>query len=1212
MVIELTTNVNVPTDASLSITVYEDVDGDGAAENSETVSVPDGVETQALTSINGDAGNDVWPVPEASTSAEFSPGDTIDSIEITPVAPKNLTATQASDSQNDLTWDDTGDEDGYAIYRAQSTGSTLADYTQIDTVGQHVTTYSDSGLENGERYYYRVTATYSDGSESDPSNEDDATTTVPIPTIDGVDTSVEDEITVTYSLPDNSSDGSVEIYRSENGSLGTQIDTVSDLSATSYTDSNQEDGEQYHYTVRRVTDHAQAETQQAAISLLPAPTLDAATVQNVTEIAADWTKTDDSSDGESELQLSTDGGATWSIAVDGIAPSTTSATASGLRHGEQYNVRIVRKTDHATATSNTLQRTTDLPDEDQPALGNGVEDEVSVDRETAPTNNGDVRIQIRETGKSSWDANAIGFAEQVLDHATLTTQFSGREDGEEYEVRVRTETEHVTGTWTSPVAIITQYPGAANLSLTVAGADQIDGQFDDNSDNEDGVEVWVAEELDPRRDTGFGSFTLDQTLPPNTTTFSVTGLKPNHDYLIYVRSFTDDASADSATKEATTDLTIPSKGWYVVLDDGTGDLITVSPRAIDEKRPILQPEEGAVGRWEIDLAPDATYHDWLGGEAYIYYDADLWMRGPTTRYHPDGGDDSASAMLVGLDIVEHLKAGGTAFDVTSEPGYEALERFVNQNLPEWTIDVTPPGTQLVDEDFLVQNAATDAELESIFGTPDATDIWTIDNGLKPKQTAWTVEGENWDSGLDSGEGGLADEFSGGVAATFNGDGSDDVSYQFTTNHDIPEQDVSIYLRLDTSGSDTPEVAFELDGTEIDLFPAGGTIQSPTWFDIADGQFGGGGYTGGTLTAGTHTLRIVGKKAGAQLLEVDVVAPADNRFNHTLDNDNGGNGGYLDGPEHYRPVQITATAFSQDFNVVKAQIDTVIDDVSGGQSLQATNDGGTTWLPTGGSEQNTQSVTADFAAAPTYGTAVQGRTTLGGHGSRTDATPQEDYQPQTLTEWELRIDTNALRVIDDQTYTGSPYDIIDAVAEDSGLLWVPDYREDQLHLNAFEPGGETRSVDWTIVDDDPVDTTEGYFNTITVFGPEQDDGTRLSATASSNSAIDERGEVPGPAEFRPDATTKAELTSIARTRLAQGLAKDTVTGTTTIEAQFVQPGYAYSVAPFAAIDDRTDPTYVLESARFKWGEMTLDFEARSSLARAMRSIETEIRTTKRAL
>ena len=56
-----------------------------------------------------------------------------------------------------------------------------------------------------------------------------------------------------------------------------------------------------------------------------------------------------------------------------------------------------------------IQATTQLPDEDQPVLGNGVEDGVAVDRESAVTNYGDVRIQTRETGQSSWDGSATGF-----------------------------------------------------------------------------------------------------------------------------------------------------------------------------------------------------------------------------------------------------------------------------------------------------------------------------------------------------------------------------------------------------------------------------------------------------------------------------------------------------------------------------------------------------------------------------------------------------------------------------------------------------------------------------------------------------------------------------------------------------------------------------------------------------------------------------------
>jgi hypothetical protein len=136
----------------------------------------------------------------------------------------------------------------------------------------------------------------------------------------------------------------------------------------------------------------------------------------------------------------------------------------------------------------TIAATT-LPDEDAPVLGNGVEDEVAVDRESATTNNGDVRIQIRETGQSAWDSGAEGFGEFIGAFDTLTMEFVGREDGERYEIRARTETEHVTGAWTDPVAITTKFPGATQLTATAISETEVELAWTDNADNEDGQYV---------------------------------------------------------------------------------------------------------------------------------------------------------------------------------------------------------------------------------------------------------------------------------------------------------------------------------------------------------------------------------------------------------------------------------------------------------------------------------------------------------------------------------------------------------------------------------------------------------------------------------------------------------------------------------------------------------------------------------------------------
>jgi len=859
--------------------------------------------------------------------------------------------------------------------------------------------------------------------------------------------------------------------------------------------------------------------------------------------------------------------------------------------------------------------TTTLPDEDRPQLGNGVEDEVAVGRESAVSNNGSVRIQIRETGESTWDSNAAGFSEFLGAYDTISMEFVGREDAEEYEVRARTETDYRTGAWTSPVSIITEFPGATALEVASTTETSATIRWQDNADNESGTQIWLREELDPLIDSGFGDWELVETIDPTDGTgevqYTVDGLSPNHDYELYVKPFTPYASAETSTVDATTAVQIPQQGWYVILEADDGDRATVPEAWIDQERPNIEPEESTVGRWSIDIAPDDRLRNWLRSEAFIYYGGELWMRGPYTRYRPHGGSSSAAAQLRGLDQLQHLKSGGLAFDVTSEPGYEAIQRFGDAELPDWVVDVTTPASTTIDEGLTVFDAVTQSDLENVFGTPGDNDPWAFDGDrIVPLQTCWTMEADDYsrESGTDLF---FDPEYSG--SGPDDEDGSareleeigDWIEFEFVPLYDIPEGAFKMQVRfVGFPGENTRKMTVTLDGNVI-------------WDDAAysqGGSIGWGNWISPNLTppaiAGgeSHTIRFeITDDYYDDAYHFDVVAPLDGRFNYTFDNDvtvasDGTN--YLDGPGYYPRVDLLTTEFSQSYNITAADLDAVV------ERLQATNDGGTTWLPSGGSEQDTAAATADFADAGVYGSKVQGRVTLGAYGDR-ESTPANRYLPQELDEYHLSIDTNALRVIDDQTYTGSPFSILSDLTEDSGMTFVGDARKDTLALEAFAPGDKVVNPEWTVEDADPVDTTEGYFNSITVFGPEQDDGTRLSATATSQQEVDTVGLVEGPAEFRPDATTEAELVSIARTLLTEGIAKDTVTGTLEIAPRLVQPGYAYRVDEFERFDERDSPAYVLQRGSFDWGTMSLDFEGRS-LVDAIQSIKTEVSTVKRAL
>ena len=73
-----------------------------------------------------------------------------------------------SGSKVTLKWDDTSSNElGFEIERKEGSKSK---YRVVATVGQNVTTYTDTGLSPGTTYHYRVRA-YNSQIRSDPSNE---------------------------------------------------------------------------------------------------------------------------------------------------------------------------------------------------------------------------------------------------------------------------------------------------------------------------------------------------------------------------------------------------------------------------------------------------------------------------------------------------------------------------------------------------------------------------------------------------------------------------------------------------------------------------------------------------------------------------------------------------------------------------------------------------------------------------------------------------------------------------------------------------------------------------------------------------------------------------------------------------------------------------------------------------------------------------------
>ena len=158
----------------------------------------------------------------------------------TPAAPTSFVAT-AGTNQVGLTWTASSGATSYYVFRSTTSGSEALIATATST------SYTDTSVTDGTKYYYTVAATNPAGT-SDWSSEQNATPTSggSAPSIPGnlVATAGSGQVGLTW----NTSSGATAYYVFRSTSSGTEV-CIATVYTNSYTDTSVTNGTKYYYTV---------------------------------------------------------------------------------------------------------------------------------------------------------------------------------------------------------------------------------------------------------------------------------------------------------------------------------------------------------------------------------------------------------------------------------------------------------------------------------------------------------------------------------------------------------------------------------------------------------------------------------------------------------------------------------------------------------------------------------------------------------------------------------------------------------------------------------------------------------------------------------------------------------------------------------------------------------------------------------------------------
>jgi hypothetical protein len=529
-----------------------------------------------------------------------------------PDAPSNLAVQQLLLQQIDLSWSDNSDnETGFEIWSSATSSGTFA---LAGSVGEGVTSYSATGLQDGTQYCYRVRATGTSGENSQFTTPVCATTPVPqappptAPTNLAALASSSTAIALTWD--DNSSDEQgFEIWRSTTGATGAySLLTTLAADDTTASDSGLTPSTEYCYQVRATgagdAPPSSFTASACATTLAPPPPGTpsdlVATATSTTAVGLTWT---DNSSNETgfEIWQSTTGPTGSFTLLTTTAADATSASDGSLTAGTEYcyQVRAIGTGMPQSAFSNTACATPPTPLPAPTDVTATAASTTAIDLTWTDNSSGEESFEV---WRSTTGASGTYSKLTTVDANVTTANDASLTPGSQYCYKVKAIGSGIVpnsplsssscATTPTPVATPT------GVSATATSTTDIGITWNDNSSNESGFQIW-------RSTTGSsGPYSLLSTVGPNVESAADSGLDPGTQYCYKVKALGSGvipdsplSSSDCATTGA--QVTAPSNLSASVASSTSIALSWTDNSSNESKFEIWRSTTGASGTYTL-------------------------------------------------------------------------------------------------------------------------------------------------------------------------------------------------------------------------------------------------------------------------------------------------------------------------------------------------------------------------------------------------------------------------------------------------------------------------------------------------------------------------------------------------------------------------------------------------------------------------------------